>query len=198
MPNWFYFTLEVTGKEKDVQEFVQNVKGSKEFETEGSRFDFNHFIPQPKEIFRGDLGMEKLAELREQGVPDWYDWNVHNWGTKWNAHCDFMDSDKTHAFYRIETAWAFPSPVIEVMLSMYPNLCFEIEGEEETQSYGVYIKQDKSRLITWAEEEPGLVDELNDKEVCWDSESHLWYYLDDSEVLKDQEDFYPTAKYSWS
>ena len=42
MPNWFNFTLDVSGKEEDVQAFVQNVKGSKHYDTEGYEFDFNH------------------------------------------------------------------------------------------------------------------------------------------------------------
>ena len=195
MPNWFYFTLEVTGKEKDVQEFVENVKGSKEFETEGSLFDFNHFIPQPKELFRGDLGMEKMAELREQGVPDWYNWNVHNWGTKWNAHCHFMDSDKTHAIYRIETAWAFPSPIIKEMIKKYPNLDFFITGEEESNEYGVFV--DSAKEI-WEEEEPSLIDEGNGLEVYYSRNDHCWRYMESNEAVEDSDNFHPRAKYSWN
>ena len=35
MPNWFYFSVQVIGKEKDVDAFVENVKGTKEYDTEG-------------------------------------------------------------------------------------------------------------------------------------------------------------------
>ena len=65
MPNWFYFTLNVSGKEKNVQEFVQNVKGTDQYETEGLDFDFNHFIPQPDNIFRGDIGSDKRKSLED-------------------------------------------------------------------------------------------------------------------------------------
>ena len=40
MPNWFYFTLNVSGEKKDVQEFVENVKGTEKFETAF------HLVPQ--------------------------------------------------------------------------------------------------------------------------------------------------------
>jgi len=202
MPNWFYFSLEVEGKEKDVQEFVQNVKGSKEFDTEGSNFDFNHFIPQPDNIFKDNLGEKERKECEEKGVPNWYDWNVTNWGTKWNANVDCEDGEGTnyHTFH-ISTAWAFPSPIIDVMLDKYSHLSFQIEGEEESQSYGVYIKHDNGNT-QWLEEEGLIVDEQNGREIYYkeDKESfcHLAYYKDDDGLVEDQEDFYPGTKYSWS
>ena len=203
MPNWFYFTLEVSGKEKDVQEFVQNVKGSKHYDTEGSDSDFNHFIPQPDDIFRENLGTKEREECLMKGIPNWYDWNVHNWGTKWNAHVDNEEGEGTnyHSFY-ISTAWAFPSPVISKMLEMYPHLSFEIEGEEESSSYGIYIKHDNGNTISWFEEEPTLIDEYTDKEVYYDSDSHVYRYMENNEEVGEKDesdyDFYPTTKYSWS
>lgn len=34
MPNWFNFTLNVSGKKEDVQSFVENVKGTEKYDTE--------------------------------------------------------------------------------------------------------------------------------------------------------------------
>ena len=79
MPNWFNFSLEVSGKKEDVQEFVQNVKGSKDYDTEGYEFDFNNFIPQPDNIFRGNLGSKEEKYCKDNNLPDWYNWNVDNW-----------------------------------------------------------------------------------------------------------------------
>ena len=201
MPNWFYFSLQVEGKEKDVQEFVQNVKGSKKFDTEGLNFDFNHFIPQPDNIFKDNLGEKERKECKENGVPNWYDWNVHNWGTKWNANVDFENGEGTnyHTF-NISTAWAFPSPVIDAMIEKYHHLSFEIEGEEESQSYGVYVKHDNGNT-QWLEEEGLIVDEENGREIYYKEDKELFYlayYKDDDSLVEDQEDFYPITKYSWS
>ena len=33
MPNWFYFTVNVSGEKKDVEQFVENVKGSAKYGT---------------------------------------------------------------------------------------------------------------------------------------------------------------------
>lgn len=200
MPNWFYFTLNVSGEKKDVQEFVENVKGSEKFETEGSEFDFNHFIPQPDNIFRENIGSDKKKELDAIGVPNWYDWNNANWGTKWNAVCDDEMAISVDGFpfeheYNLRTAWAFPEPVMYAMIEKYPNLDFSIVGEEESNMYGIYWNTMEDVFL---EEEPMMVDEDTMKEVYYDNEDHLWRFQDSNEALEDSEDFYPYSKYSWS
>ena len=105
MPNWFYFTVNVSGEEKDVEQFVENVKGSEKYETEGREFDFNHFIPQPDNIFRGNLGDKEEKMCEEQGIPNWYRWNNQNWGTKWNG---------------VERSGAYPSFICRERLCVCP------------------------------------------------------------------------------
>lgn len=200
MPNWFYFTLNVSGEKKDVEQFVENVKGSAKFDTEGREFDFNHFIPQPDDIFREPLSSEKEKELDELGVPNWYRWNNQNWGTKWNAVCDDEVSVRVDGFpfeheYDLRTAWAFPNIVMDKMIEMYPNLDFIIHGEEESGAYGVYwdTMQD-----TFIDEEPTPIDEGNGKQVYWDSTDKLYRYSEDDTEVPDQDDFYPSNVYSWT
>ena len=200
MPNWFYFSVQVIGKEKDVDAFVENVKGSKEYDTEGYEFDFNHFIPQPKNIFRGGLSMQDKERLDKEGVPNWYDWNNINWGTKWNARCDDFERGTINgsphfAKYYLRTAWADPRPVIMKLIEMYKNLDIYIEGEEESNAYGIYIS---TRDDFYLEEEPTFVDEMNERAVYFsnDNNEYLWRYVDNDELVPDQEDFYPMNKYS--
>ena len=200
MPNWFYFSLNVSGEKKDVEQFVENVKGSEEFETEGREFDFNHFIPQPENIFRGNLGNDEEKYCKENGLPDWHTWNNANWGTKWNAVCDDEMAISVDGFpfeheYNLRTAWAFPTPVIKKMIEMYPNLDFTIVGEEESNAYGVYIVSSEE---IWEEEEPMMIDEGNGREVYYDRDNEWWAYMDDDTMVEDSDDFYPMNKYSWS
>ena len=199
MPNWFNFSLEVSGKKEDVQEFVQNVKGSKDYDTEGYEFDFNHFIPQPDNIFRGNLGLNEEKYCKDNNLPNWYNWNVDNWGTKWNANIDdsywVSELEKVSSFrYDMATAWADPRPIIVKMIEKYPDLDFEIEGEEESNEYGIYISTYEDVFL---EEEPTQIDEMNNREVYWESEDNLYHYMDNDEVVPDQDDFYPINKYSW-
>lgn len=204
MPNWFYFTIDVNGSKKDIEEFVNNVEGSEEFETEGREFDFNHFIPQPNSIFRENVGRDIIEKLDAVGIPNWYDWNVNNWGTKWNAHCEGRDIHYSSedgicsTRYRLETAWSFPSPIIEKMLKKYSHLSFEIEGEEESQEYGVFIRHDNGKTISWREEEPTYIDPLNDRAISYCSINDGWMYDDSATLVEDSDDLYPETKYSWN
>jgi len=192
MPNWFYFSLNVSGKKEDVQAFVENVKGKEGTNYEGREFDFNHFIPQPEGLY---------DEKSEDNIfPNWYNWNIENWGTKWNASVDdaYLVSDKEgfpyEYHYDMRTAWADPRPVIIKMLEMYPDLDFDISGEEESNAYGIYVSSSEDVFL---EEEPTLIDEMNDKEVFWEDSSGLWRYVEDNEIVEDQDDFWPINKYSW-
>ena len=196
MPNWFYFSLNVSGEKKDVEQFVENVKGSEKFETEGREFDFNHFVPQPENLYRDNLSTDKEKELESQGLPNWYRWNNENWGTKWNAVCeDFEQHDFPSVTYNLRTAWAFPNQVIAKMIDMYsPKLAFIITGEEESNAYGVHVD---SVLDIWNEEEPVMVDEMNGREVYYEHDTDTWVYMDSDSAVEDQDDFYPMAKYSW-
>ena len=203
MPNWFYFTVNVSGKEKDVKQFVENVKGSTKYGTEGSDFDFNHFIPQPENVYRGDLSMEDKKRLDKEGVPNWYDWNTHNWGTKWNAAIDDVEigtiNGSSHfAEYRLRTAWADPRPVLIKMLDMYPDLNFTIEGEEESNAYGIYISTSENLYL---EEEPQYFDDECGRAVYWSEHTDnvwSWKYVDNDEEVPNQDDFYPESKFSWT
>ena len=195
MPNWFNFTLDVSGKEEDVQEFVQNVKGSKHYDTEGYEFDFNHFIPQPDNIFRGALGNKEEEYCKENNLPNWYNWNVVHWGTKWNAVVDDWQDDGNSVTYHMRTAWSDPRPIIIKMIEKYPHLDFWVSGEEEGNEYGIYVCSSENVFL---EEEPTMIDDMNGREVYWEIEDNQWHYMDDDSLVEDQEDFWPINKYSWS
>lgn len=194
MPNWFNFTLDVSGKEEDVQAFVQNVKGSKHYDTEGYEFDFNHFIPQPDDIFRGALGNKEEEYCKENDIPNWYNWNVVHWGTKWNAVVDDWQDDGNSVTYHMRTAWTDPRPIIIKMIEKYPYLDFWVSGEEESNEYGIYVCSSENVFL---EEEPTMIDDMNGREVYWENEDDKWHYMDDDSLVEDQEDFWPINKYSW-
>lgn len=69
---------------------------------------------------------------------NWYNWNVANWGTKWDAydvHGTLVHSTSTntnHLRYRFNTAWSPPVPVVEAMMRMFPELQFSLRYEDES------------------------------------------------------------------
>jgi hypothetical protein len=84
---------------------------------------------------------KSTAEILSFSGNNGYDWNVRNWGTKWDVairHGEeypdtelMIDTDDTLA-YRFNTAWSPPTEAISKLSAQYPDLDFELSYEEET------------------------------------------------------------------
>jgi hypothetical protein len=83
-----------------------------------------------------------LAAREKYGFDDWYDWSVANWGSKWNAcESDVLDTtveealadnkETASAELRFDTAWSWPEPILRKVVSMFPELVFEMAADEE-------------------------------------------------------------------
>ena len=78
--------------------------------------DFNILIPTPPTIYHGRLGQEEENDFNDL---TWYNWNIRNWGTKWNAYnssCQTIDGVTEIIF---DTAWSPPLPVIVAFANIY-------------------------------------------------------------------------------
>lgn len=72
-------------------------------------FDFNKLIPSIPDD------------------PDWYDWRVNNWGTKWNAYeISFHDN-----CIKFLTAWTMPQQVTEALSMQFPDCMFVHDWADE-------------------------------------------------------------------
>ena len=127
MPNWC--NNGVTLRHADPQMIDRVIKGK-----EGLLMEF---LPTPQELVdtvAGSFGDdEKQAALEAQesdnlakyGHRNWYDWNIANWGTKWDfalENIDRVDANTVSAAF--DSAWAPP-------IDAYIKLCalgFEIEA----------------------------------------------------------------------
>ena len=95
------------------------------------------FIPTPKPLLETTAGFlgdgDKQRKLEEQeaenlkvfGFKNWYDWNIANWGTKWDFDLENVDrQDPNTLTASFDSAWAPP-------VNAYERLCalgFEIEA----------------------------------------------------------------------
>jgi hypothetical protein len=87
---------------------------------------FQEFHPCPQELldttagFFGDndkqrkLEEQTQANIRNHGYANWYDWNIANWGTKWDASdaeivLEHYDGDIAELTVVFDTAWAPPT-----------------------------------------------------------------------------------------
>lgn len=94
------------------------------------------FIPTPQELIdtvSGWMGEDKQAAHEAQqranfekyGAKDWYDWNINNWGTKWDFSLENVerheDGSVTASF---DSAWSPPTTAYGRLV----ELGFEIEA----------------------------------------------------------------------
>ena len=119
------------------------------------------FLPTPAPLLdttAGSFGdsekqreLEQLQEdnIRAYGFKDWYDWNIHNWGTKWDFALDNLErQDPNTVSAAFDSAWSPPITAYERLLELgfeieafyyEPGMCFVgkwVDGEDECFEYG--------------------------------------------------------------
>lgn len=130
MPNWCENNLFITHKDADKRkELLEIIKKDEGF--------LSVLLPCPEELkieagYFGDTDkgaeMAKLYEenKKKYGYSHWYDWQVGNWGTKWDI-CDIheMDIGEDGIHISFNTAW---SPPIEAY-DRLTELGYEIDAQ---------------------------------------------------------------------
>jgi len=116
MPNWVFNTLKVSGNRSQVGEFA--VKAA----SNNSEFSFMGFVkPEDAELYKDN----------------WYNWNIENWGCKWDAsdvQVQVFDQG-ANMFYEFSTPWGAPINFFEKLVALHPELSFELRYAEE-QGWG--------------------------------------------------------------
>ena len=83
MPNWCNNSITIRGPRNKIADIwtQANIKDGL----------LAALVPQPEDMFHGNLGETERAECAEKGIPNWYDWNVSNWGTKWDVGLEGLE-----------------------------------------------------------------------------------------------------------
>lgn len=153
MTNWVSNSIRIRGSKEELQRFAQQAGGSHKRMyhdltadglawVEGERdehLSFWNFIKPDDSILDQYWGEEprksSLQEYLRHDSNHWYDWNVRNWGVKWDASSVYFEDWGGELAYDFETPWEFPEPVIRVMVEQYPTLEFTVRFLEE-QGWG--------------------------------------------------------------
>ena len=151
---------------------VRNRDGKK-VKTFLGTIDFNRIIPQPDDIFQGELSTE--AREKSHGR-NWYDWSIENWGTKWNA-LDFEDTGNNNII-SFQTAWSFPFPVILAIKDnlIVPNnldvtMRIAYADEDIGNNLGaVLINKDSINLADFEEGSPSAI---NFSKIVWNNDTSV-------------------------
>jgi Ferredoxin-like domain in Api92-like protein len=149
MPNWCNNSITIKHKDPAMIDRVMNSKDGLLME----------FLPTPQELtdtVAGFLGEDQRAaheaqqasNIEKYGYKDWYDWNVANWGTKWDVSFDSIEREDANTVRgSFDSAWAPPVRAYETLCAMgfaieayynEPGMCFcgkwtgFYEGDAET------------------------------------------------------------------
>jgi len=113
MPNWCYNNVKISFDSENEQELRDKVRFDKDL--------FCQFAPMPESVGDG-----------------WYEWNISNWGTKWDAQPFDINWEDDCVTFQLETAWSPPIGFYEKM----EELGYDIEAyylEEGMAFCGQYM-----------------------------------------------------------
>jgi len=185
MPNWCQNTLIIKGPTEDVTRLLEAVEGS------DTKLSLRKIITTPEELQsksspnRDEDDVKRLTEL--YGAKDWYDWQVANWGTKWDieatiyddsmsrspGYSTYTDPEERVVQMSFDSAWSPPIPAIAMLAKQFPNTNIYHSYDESGCDFAGYNMYSKGRCI---------------KEVEWPSYSHIRTYIEpDADIF----DYFP-------
>lgn len=169
MPNWCQNELAVYGPKDQVKEVYQLLVD--ELEDDKISVTFDRLIPMPKILLKVQRGFNRIdgkdvrawieegewpnttARLPDEGeqllidaigYPDWYEWAIANWGTKWDAtEAKILRplteyNDEAEFAVTFDTAWSPPEPVINTLQERFEKL-----------SIGSFFREDGMQIAGW-------------------------------------------------
>lgn len=87
-----------------------------------------------KSELAADLGFEAFVQDFNKGVAegmDWWNWNIRNWGTKWEITEVNTNHTETTLSYYFQSAWSPIEAALNNLAKQYPTLSFTYRFIEE-------------------------------------------------------------------
>jgi hypothetical protein len=161
MPNWVYNGLTIEGKPESVKSLMNQLNqpftrmhdewdmttqsmGYKQYLYSNPVFSFWNIIkPTDLDAYNKQPEHKPNEPITFDGN-DWYNWNIRNWGVKWDVAVSNDDKypetnmeeaengENYVVHYNFNTAWSRPLPVLFKLSEQYPDLLFTHSYEEET------------------------------------------------------------------
>lgn len=179
MPNWVYNGLTIEGNPESVTKLIEQMNqpfarvhenwdmetqkmGKKQYLYSNPVFAFWNIVkPTDLEAYDKQFNHDPSKPIDFSG-DNWYDWNVRNWGTKWDVAISnedkYPDTNMEQAdngenkvvHYNFNTAWSPAVPAISKLSEQYPELLFTLSYEEE-QGWGGECEFLRGEIITQSE-----------------------------------------------
>ena len=194
MPNWVFNYLTVEGSKEDIAKLKAQVgatvktkyKGADEIDEMLDRepiFSFMNILPPPEDKLDEYHAVHGYANGEKTGDTEynWYNFNVREWGTKWDARdVELLEDDETYLHYKFDTAWSPPTEVITKLAEQNPNLNITLEYREE-QGWGgeVNFNGSTTEVVKEWDIPDSHAEEIEvNNEYCWKCENFDGDYSD--------------------
>jgi len=187
MPNWVFNHLTIDGSKEDIAKVKAQVgatvktkyKSADEVDEIVDRepiFSFMNILPPPEDKLEEYHAVHGYANGEKTGDTEynWYNFNVREWGTKWDARdVELLEDDETYLHYKFDTAWSPPTEVITKLAEQNPNLNITLEYREE-QGWGGEIAFNGSSVEVvkeWDVPETHAEEIEVNNDYCWRCEN---------------------------
>ena len=181
MPNWVFNGLTIEGKPESITKLTEQLnqpfkmvhdswntttgQSEKKLTTYSNPvFAFWNIIkPTDIEAYQNQpnhKANQSLEDMMKHDGDDWYNWNLRNWGVKWDVAVSNDDeSPDTYmedlvqngenlvVYYNFNTAWGLAMPALTNLSSQYPDLLLTLSYEEET-GWGGELEILRGQLIS--------------------------------------------------
>ena len=141
MPNWVYNSINIDGEKAG--EVLDIITKAHPLRPDGGLTFLNLIEPPEQHWPDYDTPSVSVGSEHSKNPYNWYDWNINNWGTKWDA-CDVTwEQGSDHFHIRFDTAWSPPDPIIKAIIGLCVErqLVFSYHFEEE-QGWGGTVDVD--------------------------------------------------------
>jgi Ferredoxin-like domain in Api92-like protein len=176
MPNWTNNSVIVSAKtEAELHEFIDfcdkpHTSHWKDFNSKEVLVDentkgvfWNFLSPLDTEAYfdneprTPNPDLDIMADIANQFATgmDWYNWNVRNWGTKWDIqiHPEELTFDQNndgdyYFHWYFDTAWSPAEQAYRAMARRFPNLSFNYEITEEANFFAGILVFENGELVS--------------------------------------------------
>ena len=177
MPNHCTNYLTVSGDAKEIKRFHEAITAGEQQDHEQFRI-LDNLFPTPQELretvkgFSANGGQnpenaeKQKANMEKFGVPDWYEWNCKNYGSKWSdfdgVFGQVSDNEINMVFV---SAWSPIGEGIRNVSEQFPTLDFILAYEEGGMAFcGGYAIRNGEIIADLEGEYPSMTVEQSENE----------------------------------
>lgn len=149
MPNWVWNQLRITGSKERLDAFAKQAGQTYTQESWGqerdSHLSFWNFLKPEDSVLGEYFGSEPelpFAERIQHKTNHWYDWNIRNWGCKWEPSDVYFSLEDGVLAYDFNTPWSPALGAFDAMVAQYPELEFKLFYSEEQGWGGEVVGKD--------------------------------------------------------